>query len=105
MRLRQLINENRVTRNLWDRVTKFLLNQNINPNARTLDIPGPHEVEVWEEIVKAVEICHKNPEKMDNCKKYLLPRLNGNETARNWILSPNGRQIILDIASDRRLQK
>lgn len=101
MRLRQLtgiqLNENRLARNLWNRLSDKLLKLGAK---RALDIPGPHEPEVWEKIIQAVKICNDNPEKIDNCKKYLLPLLNGNETAVNWILSPNGRTIMLDIARD-----
>ena len=106
MRLRQLtgiqLNENRrerfeLARKLWNKVTDKLLSLGA---PRALDIPGPRELEVWEKIVVVIKICDKHPEKMDNCKKYLLPLLNGNETALKWILSPNGRTIMLDIARD-----
>ena len=102
MRFRQLtgiqLNENRLrARYLW----KFLVGKLQKLSAKqSLDIPGPHEPEVWEKIIQAVKICNDNPEKIDNCKKILLPLLNGNETALKWILSPNGRKIMLDIARD-----
>ena len=101
MRLRQLtgiqLNENRLARNLWNYLADKLRKLGAK---RSLDIPGPHEPEVWEEIVGWVKICNNNPEKIDECKKILLPLLNGNETALKWILSPNGRKIMLDIARD-----
>ena len=102
MRLRQLtgiqLNENRLLeRNWWNYLADKLRKLGAK---RSLDIPGPHEPEVWEKIIQAVKICNDNPEKIDNCKKILLPLLNGNETALKWILSPNGRKIMLDIARD-----
>jgi len=101
MRLRQLtgiqLNENRLARKLWNQLSGKLLKLGAK---RALDIPGPHEPEVWEEIVGWVKICNDNPEKIDKCKKILLPLLNDNETALKWILSPNGRKIMLDIARD-----
>ena len=69
---------------------------------KLLDIPGPHEDLAWEEISYLVKMYTKSskPETSNKIKKILLKRLNGNETARDFLLSERGQRELAELLSN-----
>lgn len=69
---------------------------------KLLDIPGPHEDLAWEEISYLVKIYTKasTPEMANKIKEILLKKLNGNETARDFLLSERGQRELAELLSD-----
>lgn len=67
-----------------------------------LDLPRPNQDEIWEDIAYLVQQYTKssNPTTSMQIEKTLLKKLNGNKTARDFLLSDRGQSELAELLSD-----
>lgn len=106
MRLRELTNLNENWFRVWSHAVEALQRlqkkgrlwgDEIAANARTLDIPNPHEEEKWEAIRHLVVLHSKSstPEQTEKIENALKELLNNNPNALKWVLSQDGQDTLL----------
>ncbi len=104
-----VLTENRASR-VWNFVTnnvariRDVLSKRNQPvdNILILDVPRPNQDEIWEDIVYLVQQYTKSssPAVSMKIEKALLKKLNGNKTARDFLLSDRGQRELAELLSD-----
>lgn len=67
-----------------------------------LDVPRPNQDEIWEDVVFLVQQYTKSssPAASMKIEKALLKKLNGNKTARDFLISDRGQRELAKLLSD-----